>query len=213
MGVIGARLGATLALAGTLLLADSATAWAGGVERLRSFLDQTRTARAAFSQTVTAKSGRKPQTASGDMVFSRPGRFRWTYDKPYHQLLVGDGERLWIYDKDLNQVSVRKLGGALGSSPAALLAGDNTLERNFDLRDGGSRDGLEWVEAQPKNAESSFEQVSIGFSGDVPQRMELRDAFGQTTVLVFSAFERNPRLDAAQFRFVPPAGADVVGGE
>lgn len=187
------------------------TAQASPLDDLRAFVGMTQTGRAAFTQMVTAKSGRKPQLASGTMAFQRPGKFRWTYDKPYYQLIVGDGTRLWAYDKDLNQVTVKKLGDALGSSPAALLAGRNTLEQNFNLKDGGTSDGIEWVEATPKHAENSFEWMRIGFANGQLRAMELRDAFGQTTQLKFANFERNINLDAMQFQFVPPKGADVVG--
>lgn len=196
--------------AAALVLCMAGAAHAGGIEQLRAFVDGTRSAKATFTQTVTAKSGRVPQQAAGTMLFSRPGKFRWVYEKPYAQLIVGDGEKLWIYDKDLNQVSVKKLGDALGSSPAALLAGDNAFEKNFTVTDGGSADGLEWVNAVPKQADSSFERLRIGFKDNLPRTMELRDNFGQVTLLNFTAMTRNPALDAAQFRFTPPAGADVV---
>lgn len=196
---------------GVLAVGFSPLSRAAALDRLKNFVEQTRAGRAAFSQTVVAKSGRKPQQASGTMLFSRPGKFRWTYEKPYQSLIVGDGERLWVYDKDLNQVTVKKLGAALGSSPAALLAGDDELEKNFVLADGGQRDGIEWVEARPKAADSTFESLRIGFAGDVLQAMELRDNFGQTTTLTFHQFERNPVTDPGAFRFTPPKGADVVG--
>lgn len=184
---------------------------AGAVDQLKAFVESTKSARAAFSQTVTGKSGRKPQVSAGQMMFARPGKFRWIYEKPYPQLLVGDGRKLWVYDPDLKQVSVKALGQALGSSPAALLAGENGLDRNFELLDAGSRDGLDWVEAKPKEADSGFERVRIGLRGNELAAMEILDNFGQTTVIRFSAFERNPQLPADLFRFVPPPGADVVG--
>jgi outer membrane lipoprotein carrier protein len=191
-----------------------AIAQAAAIDKLKAFVDSTKTksGKAAFTQTVVAKSGRKPQTASGTMMFVRPGKFRWVYDKPYHQLIVGDGERLWIYDRELNQVTAKKISAALGSSPAALLAGSNELEKNFKLKEGGESQGIEWVEAQPKTAESGFEFVRIGFSGDTLRAMELRDNFGQTTTLMFEQFERNPTLSPSLFRFTPPKGADVIGG-
>ncbi len=184
---------------------------AGGIDQLRAFIDSTQSGRASFEQRVTAKSGRKAQNASGTMAFSRPGKFRWTYDKPYYQLLVGDGEKLWVHDRDLNQVTVKTLGDALASTPAALLAGRNELERNFDLSEGGVEDGVTWVDAKPKVAEGGFESVRIGFSKGLLRAMLLRDSFGQLTQLRFSDFERNPVLDGALFRFTPPAGADVIG--
>jgi len=188
----------------------SGVADAAGIEQLRIFIESTRGAKAAFTQTVTAKSGRRPQTSSGSFAFSRPGKFRWVYDKPYYQLLVSDGEKLWIYDRDLNQVTVKRVGNALGSSPAALLAGDNAFEKNFSVKNAGSTGGLEWVEATPNQAAGSFELVRIGFRDNLPQAMELQDSFGQTTQLAFSALQANPALDAGLFRFTAPAGADVV---
>lgn len=205
--------GRALAALGLVVVATAMAgiAHASGLDQLHAFLDGTRSGRTTFTQTVTAKSGRAPQQASGSFAFSRPGKFRWTYDKPFQQLIVGDSDKLWIYDRDLNQVIVRKLGAALGASPAALLAGDNTLERNFTLTGGIAGEGLEWVDAKPKAADSGFQEVRIGFRDNVPRRMELRDNFGQVTQLDFGNFERNAAIDPAQFRFTPPRGADVVG--
>lgn len=186
-------------------------ALASGLDQLRAFVAETQNARANFTQTVVAKSGRKPQLSQGTFAFSRPGKFRWTYDKPYYQLIVGDGEKLWIHDPDLNQVSVKKLGQALGSSPAALLTGDAALDKHFILVDGGASEGLEFIEATPRAQDGNFERVRIGFKDNLPQSMAVRDNFGQTTTLLFSQFERNPALPAGLFRFVPPKGADVVG--
>ncbi len=193
------------------LLFAAGTAHADSLAQLKQFMDGTRSARGSFSQQVFSKSGRKPQQASGTFAFSRPGKFRWTYEKPYAQLLVGDGTKLWAWDQELNQVTTKKLGQALGSTPAAILAGDNALEKNFTLQDDGAADGLEWVEARPKAEDSSFERIRMGFSGGQLKAMVLHDNFGQTTSLNFLQMERNPSLDAGLFRFVPPKGADVVG--
>jgi len=133
------------------------------------------------------------------------------YAKPVDQLIVGDGERVWIYDRDLEQVTVRRLSKALGSTPAALLAGAAEVEAAFDLRDAGVRDGLEWLEARPKEREAGFERILIGFGPEGLRAMELADHFGHTTLLRFTNVQRNPKLDPAQFRFVPPPGADVLG--
>lgn len=194
-----------------VMLGLAPAAQAGALDQLRAFLDGTRTGRANFVQVVEGKSARKATESRGTMAFERPGRFRWTYATPYEQLIVGDGTRLWVYDRELNQVTVRTLGDALGASPAALLAGDNALEKSFTLRDGGAVDGIEWVEATPKSADTSFRQVRIGFADGRLRAMVLADAFGQTTRLAFADVERNPKLDAALFRFTPPPGADVVG--
>jgi len=195
---------------GAWLLAASAVAQAGGIDELHAFLDGAKNGRATFKQTVVARAGRPPQVSSGTFAFQRPGKFRWSYDKPYEQLVVGDGAKVWVYDKDLNQVIVRALDAALGATPAALLAGDNALERNFTLVDGGNADGLAWVDATPKAAESTFTKVRIGFKGALPRAMELTDAFGQSTRLAFDSFEKNVNLAADLFRFTPPPGADVV---
>lgn len=186
-------------------------ALAGGLDQLKAFVEGAHTGKAEFTQTVTPKSGKKVQKAAGSFIFSRPGRFRWVYDQPYYQLIVGDGVKLWIWDKDLNQVTVKKLGQSLGSSPAALLAGDNALDKNFVVRELGEKNGLEWVEATPKGEDSNFELVRIGFKDSLPRLMELRDNFGQITNLTFVDFTRNGAVDASQFRFSPPKGADVVG--
>lgn len=199
-----------LSVGGTWALLTT-TACASGLDQLHAFLEGTRTAEGAFRQQVVNKDGRTTQTTSGTFAFMRPGKFRWTYDKPFDQLIVGDGEKVWIYDRDLNQVIVRKLDAALGATPAALLAGDNALETNFTLVAGGEGDGLEYINATPKAAEAQFTRIRLGFNDGLPRRMELTDAFGQTTELVFSDMRRNPKLAADAFRFTPPQGADVVG--
>lgn len=188
----------------TQALADAKTS-------LDAFMSGTKSLKARFSQTVFDKNGRKTQEASGNLYFSRPGKFRWVYQKPYSQLIVGDGKKLWIHDEDLDQVTVRKLDSALGDSPAALLAGDNDIAKLFNLKDASAKDGLEWLEATPKSKEGSFEKVRMGFKGDDLQAMELKDSFGQTTLLRFSNLERNPSLGASLFRFTPPKGVDILG--
>jgi outer membrane lipoprotein carrier protein len=193
------------------LLLPLGGAHASGLDALHSFIAGTASAQGEFVQKVYDRKHKLTQEASGTLAFMRPGRFRWTYAKPYAQLIVGDGSKVWVYDADLNQVTVRRLDRALGSSPAALLAGSNEIERAFKLTDRGEKDGLEWVEAQPRDKESNFETIRMGFGFSGLEIMELADSFGQTTVLKFTALRRNPTLDMALFRFVPPKGADVVG--
>ena len=197
-----------LALAAALVASQ---ACGSGLDQLRAFLRGATTGKTIFQQLVTRKAGRAPQESSGTFAFSRPGKFRWTYDAPHPQIIVGDGEKLWIYDPDLKQVIVKKLGQALGSTPAALLAGDDALDRNFELHDGGTVDGVEFVDAKPRAADSGFTGVRIGFEHNLPRIMELSDSFGQQTRLTFGNFERNAAVDPNLFRFVPPPGADVVG--
>lgn len=181
---------------------------AASLEQLRTFLTQTSSARGEFVQRVSGGASQAP--ASGRFVFQRPGKFRWNYDKPYEQLIVADGERLVLYDRDLNQVTIRKLGAALPSSPASILFGSNDFEKEFEVTDAGTRDGLAWVQAKPRARDSTFERIEIGFRDGLPAAMRLADNFGQVTQLSFSKVERNPKLDADAFRFTPPKGADVL---
>jgi len=198
----------TLAL--VALLASSGLAHAGALDDLKAFATGTQTAKGTFTQKVVSRSAKAPQATSGDFVFARPGRFRWAYTKPYEQILVADGTTLSIYDKDLNQVTTRKLGDALGGTPAAILFGSNDLDKNFALADAGTRDGLAWLDATPKAKDTAFEKISIGFRNGELAAMELHDALGQVTQLVFSGVERNPKVDPSTFVFTPPKGADVL---
>jgi outer membrane lipoprotein carrier protein len=192
-------------------LACAGAASASALDQFKQFVGSTKSARGEFTQRQLKKSenGKAQAPSSGTFVFARPGKFIWTYTKPYEQLLQADGEQLYIWDKDLNQVTVKKLGDALGSSPAAILFGSNELEKNFTLSEAGARDGLEWLNARPKAKDTAFEQISIGLRNGTPEAMEVRDAFGQTSGLAFSKFEKNPNLGAQQFKFTVPKGADV----
>jgi len=201
-----------VALRGLLLaLLLPAAAQASGVDRFQAYLRNTQTARADFEQQVYDRERKLVQRSTGNFAFLRPGRFRWSYAQPYAQLIVGDGTRVWVYDEDLNQVTVRAMARALGSTPAALLAGAADVERAFELSDAGSHDGLDWLEAKPREREAGFERIRLGMGPAGVQAMELTDHFGQTTVLRFSSIVRNPPLEASAFRFVPPKGADVLG--
>ena len=187
------------------------TAWAASsIDTLKAMFAQTTTARAHFAQIVLDRNMKMLQQATGTMQFSRPGRFRWEYDRPYEQLIVGDGSKVWLYDKDLNQVTVRRFDRALGSSPAALLAGSDDIEKSYRLTSLGSQDGLDWLEAVPRTQDTAFERVKLGFGKAGLEAMELRDQFGQITVIKFSTIERNPKLSPESFRFTPPKGADVI---
>lgn len=197
----------TTLIATSFLIASAAHATA--LDQFKSFVAGTKSARGEFTQTQVMKS-KTGKTSSGTFVFARPGKFIWTYQKPYEQLLQADGETLYLYDKDLNQVTTRKLGGALGSSPAAILFGSNDLEKNFTLAEAGTHDGLEWLNATPKSKDTTFEQIGIGLKDGMPQAMELKDNFGQTVLLKFTSFQRNPALGAQTFKFDVPKGAEVV---
>ena len=193
---------------GALALLCAVPARATGVDQLRSFLTQTTSARGEFVQRVTRNAS--TQQSSGQFVFQRPGRFRWSYEKPYEQLIIADGERLTLFDKDLNQATIRKLQTALPSSPASILFGSNDFEREFEVTELGARDGLEWIRARPRAKDTAFDRIEIGFKAGLPAGMLLVDNFGQTTTLSFSRLERNPKLEPDAFRFTPPKGADVL---
>jgi len=180
------------------------------IEQFRAFVQSTQSARADFTQTTTDANGKvgKPQT--GNVQFQRPGKFRWVIDKPA-QTIIGDGKRVWLFDQDLNQVTIRKIETAFSSTPAALLAGRAEVEAAFTLVAGGQSEELSWVIAEPKQKDAGIEKIRMGFLANDLRRMELADAFGNKTRITFSKLEKNPKLDAKIFTFVPPKGADVVG--
>src|ERR1700704_589024 len=169
-----------------LLIIFSVTAEAAAIDRFKTFVRTTQSARANFEQKVYDRDRKLAQESKGSFVFLRPGRFRWVYEKPVDQLIGGDGERVWIYDRDLNQVTVRRISKALGSTPAALLAGSSDIDKAFELAEAGQRDGLEWLDAKPKDKDAGFERIRMGFGVAGIQAMELVDNFGQTTLLRFS---------------------------
>jgi outer membrane lipoprotein carrier protein len=185
-------------------------AGAADVAALKALLAQTSTARASFAQMVLDKNLKVLQQATGTMQFSRPGKFRWEYDKPHEQVIVSDGARVWLYDKDLKQVTTRRLDRALGSSPAALLAGSNDIEKGYSLSALGNQEGLDWLEAVPRTQDTSFEKIRLGFGRAGLEAMELRDQFGHVTVIKFSTIERNAKLAPEVFSFTPPKGVDVI---
>ena len=194
-------------LAGLLV---STGAQADPVATLREFARDVKSGRANFTQTVSSPDGAKKKTSSGSFEFSRPNRFRFAYSKPFEQLIVSDGQKVWLHDVDLNQVSVRPFDQALGGTPAALLAG-GTLERDFELTALPARDGLEWVQAKPRAKDGTVAELQVGFRGKDLAALELVDAFGQRSLLLFSAVQHGVAVPAERFRFVPPAGADVIG--
>ncbi len=197
-------------LASALCVLAAANARADAVDTLREFTHDVKTGRAAFTQTVSSPDGAKKKTSSGTFEFARPDRFRFVYAKPFQQQIVADGRKVWLYDVDLNQVTVRALSQALGATPASLLAG-GVMDKDFALTAAPARDGLDWVQAVPRQKEGASAQVlRIGFRGKTLAALEIVDAFGQRSVLQFTAVEANPKLADETFRFVPPKGADVI---
>jgi outer membrane lipoprotein carrier protein len=199
--------------AGIQLLALSllpVSALGSGLDDFLAFNQSTKTATARFEQQVLDRSGKVVERASGTFAFARPGKFRWTYEKPHKQVLVGDGAKLWIHDPDLNQVTVKRIDQAISSTPAALLAGRDDITRLFTLRDAGSADGLNWVEATPKAPDTGFDRVRLGLQGRTLAAMELHDQLGGRTLLRFHDVKANAAVPADTFTFVPPRGADVL---
>ncbi len=203
------RLRAWVAAAAVALGAAAGPVRADAVDQLREFAREVRSGQASFTQTVTSADGQRRKVSSGQFEFQRPNRFRFAYTRPFEQLIVADGQKVWIYDADLNQASSRALGQALGATPAALLAG-GSLEADFTLAADASRDGLTWVRATPKARDGPFRELRVGFRGRDLAAVEVTDAFGQRSLLQFGAFTVNAVLPAERFRFVPPAGAEVV---
>lgn len=198
------------ALALSLMLA-TVGARADGVDALREFVRDAKTGRATFTQVVTSPDGAKKKTSSGNFEFARPNRFRFAYTKPFEQLIVGDGQKVWLYDADLQQASVRPMDKALGATPAALLAGAS-LDKDFELQALPSAVGLDWVQATPREKDDSanLQSLRVGFKGKTLAAIELVDGFGQRSLLTFSDLATNQPMTGDPFRFVPPKGVEVL---
>lgn len=167
--------------------------------------------RAKFHQVVNDTKGRKVQEVDGTMQLQRPNKFRWDYSKPYEQQIISDGKQVFLFDAELQQVTIRELSKALGSSPAALLAGGGAVEKSFTLKNATRKDGLTWVLALPKDKDSGFDRVLLGFKAEKLRKMEMYDSFNHITHITFDEVERNPTLEDATFLFTTPKGVDVVG--
>ena len=202
-----ARLLTAMALAVCPVLALAATAQ----EQLRAFVSSVNAATGTFTQATTGPQQANPRPPqSGTFSFQRPGRFKWAVQKPYEQLIVSDGQQVYQYDPDLAQVTVRKVDQAIGTSPAAILFGSGSLEQSFDVSPLPARDGLQWLRAKPRNADAGFARVDIGFNNNLPARIELLDAFGQTTRVDLSGIVANAATNPRDFQFQAPQGVDVV---
>ncbi|WP_233161677.1 MULTISPECIES: outer membrane lipoprotein chaperone LolA [unclassified Achromobacter] len=206
---------ALLTLALAPVLAPGAAWAASAQEQLKSFVATVTSASGNFSQVTSGATGaqqsaRAKAPQSGTFSFQRPGRFRWAVQKPYEQLIVSDGKQVYQYDPDLAQVTVRKVDQAIGTSPAAILFGSGSLEQSFDVSPLPAKDGLDWLRAKPRSSDAGFSRVDIGFKDNLPARIELLDAFGQTTRVDLSGITPNPRLGDKDFQFTPPKGVDTV---
>lgn len=199
------------------IAACAGSAGAAGLESLENFIKTVKTGRTDFTQVVTVpvKQGQvaRVKTSSGTFAFARPGRFQFVYQKPFAQTIVADGQTLWLYDEDLNQVTGRKQAQALGASPAALIASAadlHALQADFYLASDGQVNGVEWVLATPKTQDSALQSVRVGFRAGVLAQLDIVDSFGQQSSLRFQAFQANVVLAPSSFQFKPPTGADVI---
>ena len=190
-------------------LFGAAPAHADAVDTLRGFVREVKSGRAAFTQTVTSADGARKKTSSGTFEFLRPDRFVFAYTQPFEQSITADGAKVWIYDKDLNQASSRRIGQVLGATPAALLAG-GSMDADFVLTAQPSSAGIDWALATPKVKDGQFQSMRVGFKGKDLSAVDITDSFGQRSLLQFKDFVPNPVLGLERFKFVPPAGADVI---
>ena len=198
-------------LTGLFLLLPTALMAGEASKRLDDFFNNVQTISADFSQEVLDPQKNSIQKSSGTMLLSRPGRFKWDYTKPYKQLIVGNGKKVWLYDIDLEQVTVKPVDAVLGNAPALLLSGNTPLEDNFDMLDHGKKSGQYWIELKPKKNDTGFESMLLAFGESELELMELHDSLGNLTRLSFANSKRNIDLDDAQFDFTPPKGVDVIG--
>ena len=195
------------------LLSGVGAAGAADPHALDQFLASTQTLRAQFRQELRDNGGQVLEVSAGTVLIKRPNRFQWSYQEPFEQLVLADGERLWVYDKDLAQASVAPIGTALTATPAMLLSGEGLASDEFNLQASFSRDGLDWVLLKPKAAAADFRTLALAFAGDTLRFMELQDNLEQVTFIEFSDIERNVDLTDDLFRFEPPPGVDVIGAE
>jgi len=200
-----------LSLALSVFALPLAATTSGGVARMHAFLEDVHSLKADFTQVVLDSNLKQVKQSTGTLSIKRPDRFRWDYAKPNPEVIVADGKRLWLYDVELQQVTVKPLNDTLAASPAVLLSGSNDVEKSFSVEDLGAKDGLEWVNLVPKVKDTDFENVRLGFKGDDVAVMELKDNLGNLTRITFSNLQRNVPVSDDVFKFTPPKGADVIG--
>ncbi|HET7651190.1 MAG TPA: outer membrane lipoprotein chaperone LolA [Gammaproteobacteria bacterium] len=211
MRISGLIIGSVAMLIAMHAGAAPVTSNGSGVVQMQRFLSEVHSLKAGFTQVVMDPNLRKVKQSEGTLLIKRPNRFRWDYASPNKEIIVADGERVWMYDVELQQVTVRSLSGTLAASPAVLLSGSNDVSRNFKIADLGSKDGMAWVGLTPKVKDTDFEDVRLGFAHGTVAVMELKDTLGNITRITFNHVVRNPAIPDDKFRFTPPPGADVIG--
>ena len=193
-----------------------------GVEQLRQFVKTVQSSQGEFAQQqMRTPKPNEPQDklklirqTSGQFIFQRPGKFVWDTQKPYEQKLIADGKQLLMWDKDLNQLTIRSANQALAASPAAILFGESALDAQFELEDGGSKTDLQWVNLQPKlkpgQGDLPYTKIAIGMAAGLPKALELTDGFGSVVLVVFNQMQINPKIEPSRFQFKAPPGAEVL---
>jgi outer membrane lipoprotein carrier protein len=195
------------------IVASAASVKPDAYSRLDEFMQGLQALQAEFRQTVRDAQGRKVEESSGTLALARPNRFRWDYREPHPQVIVADGKKLWLYDPDLEQVTVRRLDQSLAGTPAMLLSGEGDLRASFKIESSERRNGLEWLSLIPKRGDTDFKRVRLGLRDKTLAAMELSDKLGQVTQLDFSHVQRNPTFEEHRFEFTIPSGVDVIGAE
>ena len=186
-----------------------ANAEQSSIKQLESFLSSTTSLTAEFKQVTLSENGQPGKTSHGVFYLSRPGKFRWNYSKPFVQEIVSNKGKVWFYDADLEQVTIKQIDDSVGSTPALLLSGDVALKENYILKKQGVDEGLQWVKLSPKNEDSGFNYILIGLDKKGLAGMELKDNFGQLTRIYFSNVKKNIKLDDKLFEFTAPKGVDI----
>ncbi|ALG67228.2 outer membrane lipoprotein chaperone LolA [Beggiatoa leptomitoformis] len=179
-------------------------------DALDAFLNNFKTLHAEFTQVLYAENGELLQSSSGEMYIKRPGKFRWFYKSPYEQLIIADGERVWIHDADLEQVTVKALDKALGQTPALLLTSETNVNENFTVKRLSATSGIIVLEIRPKGEQPQFEKLILTLENDTLQKLELQDNLGQKSLISFSKMQKNLTVDEDLFIFTPPAGTDII---
>lgn len=202
----------TLTLFGILALVALPGAGAAktGPDDLRRFFKDVQSFTARFNQVVLDESLNMLQESSGTLWIQRPNRFRWNYDAPFEQQIVGDGKKIWVYDVELRQVTVRGMSGGLGNTPAILLAGRGTLDDDFVVKSLGTQGKLDWLQLIPKSKDGGFEDIRVGFDKGKLRVLEMIDGFGQTTRIALRNAAENVEISPDKFVFKAPPGVDVV---
>jgi len=193
-----------------MIVLSGATRSGGGIESLKRFFDHVTTYGATFQQLILDEGLNPIEESSGTMIIKRPGKFRWDYDPPNRQQVVSDGKKVWFYDIDLEQITVRALDQTVGRTPASLLAGSKDFEKSYIAEDMKITGPLQWVRLKPKQKDTGYEEIRLAFDGSRLRLLELRDGLGQTTRISLTNGNENPDVKDDRFKFVPPPGVDVI---